>query len=157
MAECSDGAWTISMSRNPEETPQKLVFELTVADGVISGQVSVVGAGVPFSEVTGTCESFDDPDVTLRTLSFKAGDVDIFMVGFTHRVDAFNRFEGRFSAIPRAGTEQPDPEQPDAEQPDAEQPGLEQSDTASADEPLLATAAFRAGPGDTGTGTGQQT
>jgi hypothetical protein len=108
-----------------------LFFALRItSEGIISGDVSIAGVNQPFSHVTGTCRPVDNPDGNLMTLSFVWGAVDIFMAGFTHPVDPFIRFEGRFIATARPGNEP-----------------LNIS-------PQLAALA---GPGDTGTGTGQQT
>ena len=132
MAQCKNSVWTINMSRDSATPPQPLVFELQIsAAGTISGEVFAPGTVASISQVTGTCQPVDNPDGTVMTLSFVGGAVDIFMVGFTHVVGPFNRFNGRFIATAR-------PDNAPLEIPPA-------------------MAAFAAGPGDTGTGTGQQT
>jgi hypothetical protein len=133
MAQCTNAGWTINLSRDPSATMlQTLFFDLKINEaGDINGNVFIAGVPEPISQVTGTCRPIDNPDGTLMTLSFIWGAVDMFMFGFTHFVDPFTRFEGRFIATAR----------PD-------------------DAPLNITeplAALAAGPGDTGTGTGQQT
>ena len=131
MAQCNDSSWTITLTRDLAGTPQEFIFQLQMNQGTVSGDVFLPGTGSSISPVTGACQPFEDPDVTLLSLSFTAGETNIFLVGFTHKVGPFNRFDGKFTVVPRA----------DAEPADAP--------------PQLET--FNNGPGDTGTGTGQQT
>lgn len=131
--------WTLQLKPDnmPEgEQPQTLFFDLNIDDrGVVTGNVFRVDDGgapgdEPLSPVAGRRQPSDNPDGSLLSLSFGSGDLDVFLSGFTFR-DAFTRFEGRYLITPRNGGTPTD------------------TDPAAS---LLA-----GGPGDTGTGTGQQT
>jgi len=132
--------WTVQMkpeNKTPEEEAQTLFFELNIDDrGVISGSVfnakdDGVPEDAPFSQVTGRRQPSDSPDGSLMSLSFTSGALNFFLSGFTFFNDPFTHFEGRYRVTPREGL-------------------------APADVNALESA-VAAGPGDTGTGTGQQT
>lgn len=131
--------WTLELKSDnlpPEESAQTLVFTLSIDDrGVISGSVVRVDnnspVNEPFSQVWGQRQPADSPDGSLLSLSFTSGDFNVFMSGFTFE-DDFTRFVGRYRVTARNGI-------------------------GPADHDPVPSAMVAAGPGDTGTGTGQQT
>jgi hypothetical protein len=133
MAECTNSEWRINMTRNsPPGFLQTLFFRLNVGEGgALTGEVFLAGSTTRLSTVSGMCRPIDNPDATVITLSFTWNAVDIFMVGVTHFVDPINQFDGTFIATQRDGLSPLDFNPTRAE--------------------------LAAGPGDTGTGTGQQT
>jgi hypothetical protein len=133
MSECkATSEWTINMSRDPNSTMLgTLFFRLKITAGTITGDVFVAGLSEPFSSVSGTCLSYDKPDITTMTLSFTWGKADVFLVGFTNFVDPVTFFRGKFIASAHAAIALLDN--------------------------LPQVLAFAPDPGDTGTGTGQVT
>ncbi len=132
--------WTLRMKPEGqgEEAVKTLFFDLKIDDrGVVSGNVfnakddGVTPEEEPFSKVTGRRQPSDNPDGSLMSLSFTSGDFGIFMSGFTFVNEPFTRFEGRYISSALDGLA-----------PEEVSPGST----------MLAS-----GPGETGTGTGQQT
>lgn len=132
MAVCASSDWTITMINDKTQgVLEHMTLKLTIASGVITGTMHYpAGTPAPFSSVSGTCQPLTKPDGTIMTLEFNWGQVDIFMIGFTHR-QSFIKFKGRFYASAAANIAE---REFDAE-----------------------LAALIPDPGDTGTGTGQQT
>lgn len=146
--------WTVEFKRDtPQagEGPRTLFFELNIDDrGVVKGKVFRVDAAggpgtEPFSEVTGRRQPGDDDKGSLMSLSFNSGNFNVFLSGFTFK-DSFTRFEGRYLVRPRQGAA------PAETAAGSAAAGTNTTAAEDEDPPIVAD-----GPGETGTGTGQQT
>lgn len=131
MSEClAESEWTIRVNRDATPTQDELLFfSLAVNQGTVTGEVSL-GAEL-LSTVSGTCQSLEQPNITLLNLTFQWGEVNIFLTGYTLFDGFFNRFKGRFLAF--AGEINP------------------------AFKPNAIVARLAPEPGEGGPGTGQQT
>ncbi|HYO91833.1 MAG TPA: hypothetical protein VEQ40_09360 [Pyrinomonadaceae bacterium] len=106
----------------------RLFFELTIADGIITGKVFLSNNDI--SPVNGTCRAVGTPEISFMELVFRWGAVDVALTGIAHNVGAINKFRGRFVAFPHGVALKAEYLRLTLTEPD---------------------------PGDVGTGTGQQT
>jgi hypothetical protein len=134
MSYCEDSTWTILMTKDkssPEPRPDTLFFDLKIAGGVISGDVFLLPDNIFLSKVSGMCQAIETPGITLMDMLFTWDAVEVYMAGIAFADDSLVKFKGRFHATT-----------------------LTDNLSAQASREQLLNLLD---PGDTGTGTGQQT
>lgn len=99
---CRNERFTIDMKRDSDNLLlDRLFFHLIFDNGTVSGEVRL-STGPPLSEVTGSSQSFSDPDVCFVNVTFLWGRVSVFLVGLIYfRNNGGGRIEfiGRFGAV----------------------------------------------------------
>lgn len=138
---CGDRNFTVDMFRDVgnDVLLDTLFFALTIRGGTISGDV-FPSVGPKLSAVTGTCTSFPKPDISVFTLTFNWGAVNVTVIAqiFEHKGSGRIIFRGRFVATSRV----------DAAVPEVPEVNLE---------PTGRRVPIPPSDGDTGTSTGQST
>lgn len=146
MAACEDKNWEMTLVVETKSPPEvEIIFfdKVEIRDGIITGMV-IDEIGDPLSNLRGTCTPFEgagEPDVSLMSFLFRlkgsdGKEVGVSLCGFAYQppgAGAKPKFHGRFRAFA-----------PDS--------GLPPAGDAQ-----LKAIALGTDPGDTGTGTGQQT
>ncbi|HEU4388328.1 MAG TPA: hypothetical protein VFV34_11060 [Blastocatellia bacterium] len=128
MPACENSSWTINISN--DKTPgqlETLFFDLQINGGNVTGKVEL--DSIKLSDVSGSCAAIPSRDISVMQLTFTWGRTGIFLVGVTFFESPLTKFKGRFLGF-------------------------------AAEVPLaldLKTVHVPPDPGDTGTGTGQQT
>ena len=101
MTFCVSRNFTIDFERDIDGVLlDSLFFQLQIKSGAITGEVFPSVGTKPLSKVTGTCQSFSSPDVSLFTMNFTWDTVAVSVVGvvFFHRGKSRIMIEGRFVA-----------------------------------------------------------
>jgi len=101
MTFCVSRNFTIDFERDTDGVLlDSLFFQLQIKSGAITGKVFPSIGTTPLSNVTGTCQSFASPDVSLFTMNFTWNTVAVSFVGvvFLHRGKNRIMIVGRFVA-----------------------------------------------------------
>lgn len=135
---CTNSNFSVDIVRDADDLRlDTLFFNLTISGSRISGNVFLSNGPSPLSSVSGSCQSFARPDVSLYTLTFTWDTVTVFVIAliFSNRRSGRVIFSGRFVAARITDAEVPLV---------TREPGARPNRIPPAD-------------GDTGTATGQQT
>ena len=134
--------WTIEINRESQagQPPfvATLIFNLTVRDGVVTGQVWDGVDRRLLSDVKGTHRPLPGDDHWFMTLDFTWGNVNVTLFGVTIETPQTVLFNGRFKA-------------------NASPTALSKTPTGALDPNQTDPIPMAPGDGDTGSGTGQQT
>ena len=98
---CTNGNFSVDMVRDIDDLRlDTLFFQLTITSGTITGNVFLSNGTTPLSSVTGTCQSFGRPDLSLVNMSFTWDAVTVFVIAtiFFHNRSRRIMFVGRFVA-----------------------------------------------------------
>lgn len=99
---CRNDTYTIDFERDFDgEILDRLFFDLTVEEGQIRGHV-FLSTGDPLSEVTGSCTSLAELDVSVVEMNFRWETTTVFVVGIIYFLNSGSgriKFIGRFRAV----------------------------------------------------------
>jgi hypothetical protein len=103
MAFCTNSNWTIDLFKDPADiltmpstSIGRLFFELTITNGVITGEVFSLGSKL--SDVTGTCREIAALNIAVMELNF-TWVAHVVLVGIVFTQGSLTRFRGRFCGL----------------------------------------------------------